>query len=112
MEEIKTILAAMGGVTCFGIVLYLFDKSTIVIKKVVHETKRRKAQKNRFNKPPLAKCYCRDCEGWDSGSGICTKVIGAATPETWFCHDAVPTDSVGFRIREKYYFNKKSNTIE
>lgn len=48
--------------------------------------------KHRFDKPPLAKCYCRDCEYWqiqDSDTAKC-RIVDRYTGDNWFCRDATP----------------------
>lgn len=51
--------------------------------------------KHRFNKPPLAKCYCKDCEEWHPHSpqateGTCWCHASWHTADNWFCWDAEP----------------------
>lgn len=54
-------------------------------------------RKHRFNKPPLAKCYCRDCEEWhpsenDPTEGKCWGHAGWVTADNWFCWSANPRE--------------------
>ena len=46
--------------------------------------------KHRFDKPPTAKCYCRDCVRHDSKTNRCYKFDGWYTAPSWFCWDADP----------------------
>ena len=46
--------------------------------------------KHRFDKPPTAKCYCRDCMRHDNESGRCYKFKEWLTADCWFCWDAEP----------------------
>ncbi len=46
--------------------------------------------KHRFDKPPTAKCYCRDCARHDNESGRCYKFKEWLTADCWFCWDAEP----------------------
>lgn len=54
--------------------------------------------KHRFDKPPLAKCYCRDCENWHPHAPAATEgkcwghAYMAHTADNWFCWDAEPRD--------------------
>ena len=53
--------------------------------------------KHRFNKPPLAKCYCKDCEEWHPHSpqateGICWAHASWHTADNWFCWNAKPRE--------------------
>lgn len=48
--------------------------------------------KHRFDKPPLAKCYCRDCEYWakpDNDTAHCS-IINRYTGDNCFCYYATP----------------------
>ena len=47
--------------------------------------------KHRFDKPPTAECYCKDCRlhGKDNQ---CFKFNGWRTADEWFCWDAEPKD--------------------
>lgn len=45
--------------------------------------------KHRFDKPPTAKCYCKDCTRHDD-NGKCYKFEGYYTADNWFCWDADP----------------------
>ena len=52
--------------------------------------------KHRFNKSPVARCYCKDCDNWNPHSpqateGRCWK-FGYTTADNWFCWDAEPRD--------------------
>lgn len=46
--------------------------------------------KHRFDKPPTAKCYCRDCKMHDPKSARCYKFEEWYTADCWFCWDAEP----------------------
>lgn len=52
--------------------------------------------KHRYNKPPLAKCYCKDCKKWDLHSPQSTLErcwkFNYKTNDNWFCWDADPRD--------------------
>jgi hypothetical protein len=64
-----------------------------ISKEARYRRKRKKKMKNRFNKPPLAKCYCIDCESYsasDSSSGYCYAHKGWGVADCWFCWSATP----------------------
>ena len=53
--------------------------------------------KHRFNKPPTAKCYCKDCDNWHPHSPQATEGVrwqhaSWHTADNWFCWDAEPRD--------------------
>lgn len=67
MEYFKVLLHAIclviGGVITFGTLIFgiafLFQKLIEFVQdKIIWKHK----YKNRFNKPPTAKCYCIDCK--------------------------------------------------
>jgi hypothetical protein len=46
--------------------------------------------KHRFDKPPLAKCYCKDCRYYNPLSGMCGSHSGWVVADEWFCWGAEP----------------------
>lgn len=48
--------------------------------------------KHRFNKKPIAKCYCIDCEWYDMGESRCYIGTEPVTrcADNWFCKGAEP----------------------
>ena len=74
--------ASLGVVLFFGI--FALDKiGSFIIKK-----KRYYRYKHRFDKPPIAKCYCYDCLRRDE-EGRCSK-FNWLVYETDFCYYADP----------------------
>lgn len=57
----------------------------------IRNAKKRYAIKHRFDKPPIAKCYCIDCKR-HSDDGRCYKFEGWLTADSWFCWDAEPKE--------------------
>lgn len=88
--KIYQILCLFGAVTCIGItvmgVVFIFHN----IKDLVEELHWRRKFKHRFDDPPTAKCYCRDCN-YHMKSGECTLPgITRYTPDNGFCYEAEP----------------------
>lgn len=52
--------------------------------------RRKYALQHRFDKPPLAKCYCKDC-AYRSGEGICDQ-FDRYVDQDFFCRYADPCD--------------------
>lgn len=85
----KDILALIGVVTIgvsilmFGCMFieYLIDKCRIA----VYTYKR----KHRFDKPPTAECYCKDCVH-RFPDDTCNRVRDIFVEDDFFCKDAVP----------------------
>ena len=58
--------------------------------ELIDYLKRRYEIKHRFDKPPTAKCYCKDCVRHSDASKRCYKFDGWYTADEWFCWDAEP----------------------
>lgn len=79
-------MAAIGGaiaLVCAFVVSEIRDN--IAIKRRDYE------YKHRFDKPPLAKCYCKDCL-YRSSDGTCDKLGSRYVNEDDFCNRASPCD--------------------
>ena len=64
---------------------------------------------HRFDKPPLAKCYCKDCfyRGDFSNKNLC-RVHNYNTAEERFCSDAKPLDAdTGLKFDEIENYEEK-----
>lgn len=103
MEFMKTMpgwaqLVFLGGLTFIAVALALtLYALSEWIKGKLEELVYYIRRKRRFNKPPLAKCYCRDCEEWhpretDPTEGKCWGLNGWVTADNWFCWKADPRD--------------------
>lgn len=75
----------------------LLSLAVIGIYSVLYEwfndLKRYYIIKHRFNKPPTAKCYCKDCKYHDDETKVCYrfgKTTGEyrCTADHWFCWEA------------------------
>ena len=86
---IKT-LAIFGGMAliCFIVVIVCLIKDTL--EEVAHHKHIEYIQKHRFDKPPLAKCYCIDCRSWNKFNQNCGAHDGWRTADDWFCWEAEP----------------------
>ena len=62
---------------------------TETIRKVIDHASYIHKQKHRFDKPPIAKCYCRDCAEWNPERNMCFH-LGRCTAAYYFCYDAFP----------------------
>ena len=106
---IDRIFYGIGISTCivfvFLILILFFDKLYWNIKlcRLKHK------QKHRFDKPPMAACYCRDCNKWDFDTGECSVFTRRKTKDDWFCKDAVR--NVSLAEEEKRDFRDRSNKL-
>lgn len=79
-------IGAMGATMIIaGVCIYISES----IKSLIENYKYRYKYKHRFDKSPLAKCYCIDCENRDKSDEMCWN-IGRRTGDSWFCKDAQP----------------------
>ena len=73
-------LALIGILIIWLLVVALID--------LLHELKWKYTYKHRFDKPPTAKCYCKDCM-WHGTANQCENYIGNGrmfrTSDEWFC---------------------------
>ena len=94
------ILLFIGSVASAGFIALLCIQAQEKISEMIRQLKYRHKQKHRFDKPPLAKCYCRDCENWhaidetgveapDETAGKCW-TLNRWTCDCWYCWDADP----------------------
>lgn len=56
--------------------------------------------RHRFDKKPIAKCYCKDCKYWTSQSGHCNYFQTHYTADNWFCWNAEPINGFERKRRE------------
>lgn len=67
----------MKGFVLIGIIAVIGILATIAIVTIndislkIEEYQRQYRIKHRFDKPPTAKCYCRDCKKWEPETGKC-----------------------------------------
>ncbi len=88
-ENIKLFFMLFGVAVTAGLLIGLFLCGISLIKERIERRIRHYKIKHRFDKPPTAKCYCKDCER-HSADGRCRKFNGWYTGDSWFCWDAEP----------------------
>ncbi len=59
------------------------------LKKWINNLVCRNRIKHRFDKPPIAKCYCIDCNHHDNDNGLCSS-FGEFIADNCFCWKADP----------------------
>lgn len=61
-------------------------------KELIYKMIYRYKYKHRFDKPPTAKCYCKDCKWHNVETNRCANVTWADrhTPDNGFCYEAKP----------------------
>jgi hypothetical protein len=91
IEALKTILALIGVMACTVILAEIVICVTTWIKDKIKKLEYKRQQKHRFDKPPTAACYCKDCRKWDPETGTCDDVCNLRRmADNWFCCFADP----------------------
>lgn len=91
----KDLLTIVGGLTLFVIGWFAIICALSGIMELIRKLRRKRQIKNRFKKPPTAKCYCVDCVYHDSETKQCYR-FGETTKEyrctadNCFCWEAEP----------------------
>lgn len=70
-----------------AIITFIIMKAYYFIVEKIEELKYDYKVKHRFDKPPLAKCYCKDCK-YHGYNGKCYSFTERYTADNWFCSEA------------------------
>ena len=87
-------LQIIGGVACIVALGTLVIIGFNWLGAFIDERKRAYRIKHRFDKPPLAKCHCIDCESYGKDDGKCYRHSGWYVADSWFCWAATPSKAV------------------
>nr|DAO16277.1 MAG TPA: hypothetical protein [Caudoviricetes sp.] len=79
----KGFLCLVGLTTTTVFCAVIFDYIFFKVIEGVENLKYRYKKKHRYDKPPTAKCYCKDCIFHKNG--VCSELIKAHTPDEFFC---------------------------
>ena len=88
--EFITFFAIIGMATILTIILCLIIFLIEAFKSLKAKLKYNYAYKHRFDKAPTAKCYCKDCDCYNSESHKCNHFDGWRVADNWFCWYAEP----------------------
>ena len=88
------IFLTMGAFSVAVIVSALCLSLLDAIRNLADRWKYAHKRKHRYDHPPLAKCYCRDCENWNrrpdyNTDGKCWS-LNRYKADNWFCWYASP----------------------
>lgn len=91
-------LAFFGFMCIFGIVIIVMILLSEFIEEKVKEAKWTYKRNHRFDKPPTAKCYCKDCIYYSQRNGHGKCKCGHIDQywniaDSWFCWQASPYSS-------------------
>ena len=90
MKNIIFVFAFVGILATCALLLILAIKTIQTVDDKIEDLKYRHRIKHRFDKPPIAKCYCKDCKYHECQTGKCFKLKGWYTADNWFCWLAYP----------------------
>lgn len=93
LPMIKDLLAFIGAAAMVVIFSFLVTAIYYEIKECIARLKRQYKYRHRFDKPPTAACYCKDCKRHNNENQECYKFKGWRTADNWFCWDAYPLES-------------------
>ena len=91
MSNINWEFALLGEATAIAIAFGLVAIAVMLIKEKIKRVRWKCVYKHRFDKPPTAACYCKDCKRHGE-DGRCHKFEKWMTADNWFCWDAEPKD--------------------
>lgn len=89
---IKDLLAILGTITLGALISLAIWGTYETIKECISKAKWKYQYKHRFDKPPTAACYCKDCKKHGTEQNRCYKFEGWYTADNWFCWDAEPRE--------------------
>ena len=88
---IFSIIGITSCVAIAGVLLYAVFNSLI---EHVRELRWQYRYKHRFDKPPVAKCYCKDCKFHSTNGKLAYRCnlpgVSRYTPDDGFCYEAEP----------------------
>lgn len=96
MNPTSSFFELVGIITCGAVLGFIVYSCAVWIQEKIENLKFAHKQKHRFDKPPIANCYCVDCKshgdkGW--GSGPCPfSPKGYYTPDNGFCYLGDPKE--------------------
>lgn len=83
-EVILRLLALIGAMAVVGVVLCLVVMLLGWIGEVIGNKRYSYKVAHRFDKPPTAECYCKDCSDWSEEKERC-KRFDYPAPDCGFC---------------------------
>ena len=82
---------ALGIASCLSLLVIVIVFIVVALKEKVSKWTYRQQIKHRFDKPPLAKCYCVDCTSYRA-NGDCRAHDGWTVADCWYCWAATPKE--------------------
>ena len=98
--QISFIFESVGIGFSTGLAFFLLFIFINFIKEKLEEYKHKYIYKHRFDKQPIAKCYCYDCKYYDRTTNKCYGFDGynfKLMADSWFCCFAEPREKEKIR---------------
>ena len=93
--EILYGLAILGACALIGVAILIFLILYQWLSDIIRRVKRQYQYKHRFDKKPIANCYCFDCVRYTKEGNRCGLAgMDKRVPDNWFCKDAVPRKEI------------------
>lgn len=94
-ETFWKVFGMFGIFAVAGIVIIFMYTAFDALRDVVRQWRWQHRYKHRFDKPPTAACYCKDCKyhgtKYKDGSNACgLPGVDRYTPDDAFCYEAEP----------------------
>lgn len=89
---IKDFLAMLGTIMLGALIFLVIWGTYEAIREGISKAKWKYKYKHRFDKPPTAECYCKDCKKHSNETNRCYKFERQYTADNWFCWDAEPRE--------------------
>lgn len=90
-KELTNFFVIIGILFLIVIVGFTLIVILSLIQQKIDELKNYYRIKHRFDKPPLADCYCIDCKSYNRENERCY-MLNRDTANNWFCWNAKPID--------------------
>lgn len=89
LDDILWALAIIGAMFIVCIIVCVVISVCYSIKEKIYNVRYRYKIAHRFDKDPVAKCYCKDCNAYKANTNECTRTK-CNEPENGFCWCAYP----------------------
>ena len=90
MEALRSVFAGIGVVSVAGILTILVVWFKEWLEGKIADRKWKYKYEHRFDKPPLAQCYCHDCCDYNPETHKCLYYNGLSMRDNMFCGNAAP----------------------
>lgn len=89
MNDILRIFAFIGISAVVAMIVIFLWILWDYVKDQIRLAEYRYKRKHRFDKKPIAKCYCKDCIFYNSFDGFCC-LLKRAVPDDGYCYESQP----------------------